>query len=181
MATTKKIKISLTEKGSTVLHHHGLDPQNYKPAYDGESVGLDLYNAGPEIILHGRNKWVAFGEPKGMIPTGVKIALPPNTVALVKERGSIIGTGLTSRAGVIDPGYTEEIFVNLINVGERDTTIPEGAKLPLQLLILPCLTDFTVISNLEFLNETKDSKRKGGSLGSSNINTPSFAAGDTEE
>ena len=167
MATTK-INISLTDVGANVLHAHGLDPNNYKPAYNGESVGLDLYNAGPDVVLHGRNKWVAFGEEKSMIPTGVRIALPLNTVALVKERGSIIGTGLLARAGVIDPGYTDEIFVNLVNLGERDTTIPAGAKLPVQLLILPCLTEFNVISKLEFLNETKDAKRKSGSLGSTN-------------
>ena len=163
-----KINISLTETGAEVLHSQGIDPENYRPAYDGESVGLDLYNAGPEIVLHGRNKWVAFEEPKCLVPTGLKISLPPNTVALIKERGSIASLGLIARAGVIDPGYTDEIFVNLVNVGERDTTIPAGVKLPVQLVVLPCLTNFNVISNLEFLTETKDAKRKTGSLGSSN-------------
>ena len=167
-----KIRISLTESGSKVLHYHGISPEDYKPAYDGESAGLDLYNAGPEVVLDGRNKWVAFGEPAALVPTGIRIALPKNTVALVKERGSIISTGLVVRAGVIDPGYTDEIFVNIVNVGERDTTIPAGAKLPLQLVVLPCLTNFDVISNLEFLKETKDAKRKSGSLGSSNAKAP---------
>jgi dUTPase len=167
-----KIKISLTEDGSKVLHHHGIAPESYMPAYGGESAGLDLYNAGPTITLDGRNKWVAFGEASVLVPTGLRIALPKNTVALVKERGSITSTGLILRAGVIDPGYTDEIFVNLVNVGERDTTIPSGAKLPLQLVVLPCLTDYSVISNLEFLKETKDAKRKSGSLGSSNAPPP---------
>tara|TARA_B100000131_G_scaffold323267_1_gene381211 strand:- start:21648 stop:22178 length:531 start_codon:yes stop_codon:yes gene_type:complete len=163
-----KIKISLTEIASSVLHQLGISTENYGPAYDGESVGLDLYNMGPEIVLYGRNKWVAYGEEVALIPTGVKIALPRNTVALVKERGSITKLGLTARAGVIDPGYTGEIFVNLVNVGERDTTIPAGAKLPVQLIVLPCYTDFSVISNLEYLEESKDAKRQTGSLGSSN-------------
>lgn len=172
-----KIKISLTEIGSQVLHAHDVSPEEYKPAYDGESVGLDLYNAGPEILIPGRNKWVAFEEPSIFVPTGVKIVLPKNTVALVKERGSITGTGLVVRAGVIDPGYTDEIFVNLVNVGERDTTIPAGAKIPVQLLVLPCFTNFDVISNLEYLEETKGSKRKDGSLGSSNKAT----SGESQE
>jgi len=163
-----KIKICLTEAGSQVLHAHGINPEAYSPAYEGESVGLDLFNAGPDVSLVGRNKWVAFSEPVAAIPTGLKIKLPKNTVGLIKERGSIVPSGLTSRAGVIDPGYTGEIFVNLVNVGERDTTIPAGAQLPVQLLVLPCYTEFNVISNLEYLEETTDSKRNSGSLGSSN-------------
>ena len=166
-----KINICLTEIGAQVLHAHGISPENYVPAYDGESIGLDLYNAGPEVMLHGRNKWVAFEEAPVFVPTGIKISLPTNTVGLIKERGSITTTGLISRAGVIDPGYTDEVFVNLVNVGERDTTIPPGAKLPVQLVVLSCHTNFNVISNLEYLDETKDSKRKSGSLGSTNISS----------
>lgn len=173
----KKIKISLTETCSQLLHAHGISPDAYRPAYDGESVGLDLYNAGPEVTLPGRNKWVAYEEPKIFIPTGVKINLPLNTVALVKERGSITSTGLFVRAGVIDPGFTDEIFVNLVNLGERDTTIPTGVKLPVQLLVLPCYTDFSVVSTLEYLEDTKKAKRKQGSLGSSNKTTEDNKSG----
>jgi dUTPase len=162
-----KIKLSLTDACSQVLHAYGINPESYGPAFDGESVGLDLYNCGPELTLTGKNKWVAFDEPATLIPTGVKIALPPNTVALVKERGSVIKTGLFVRAGVIDPGYTGEIFVNLVNLGERDTLFPTGVRLPVQLIVVPCYTKFDVISNLEYLEVTKKSIRKEGAIGSS--------------
>ena len=102
--------MSLTEVGASVLHAHGIEALSYKPAYDGESAGLDLYNAGPEIKIFGRNKWVAFGEEPTLVPTGVKIALPSNTVGLIKERGSIVKTGLFIRAGVIDPGYGRSFY-----------------------------------------------------------------------
>ena len=98
----------------------------------------------------------------------MKINIPAGCVALVKERGSITELGLLFRAGVIDPGYTDEIFVNLINVGEKDITIPAGVKLPVQLVVLPCYTNFNVITNLEYLEETANVKRQVGSLGSSN-------------
>lgn len=163
-----KIKIALSEAVSEILHAHGITPEEYGPAYEGESVGLDLYNAGSDVMIHGRNKWVAFEEPKTLIATGVKIALPARTVGLVKARGSIVEYGMFVRAGVIDPGYTGEIFVNLVNLGEKDIKIQTGAKLPVQLIIVPCLNDYEVISNLEFLNETKDTARKDKSQGSTN-------------
>lgn len=86
---------------------------------------------------------------------------------MVKERGSVTKSGLFIRAGVIDPGYTDEVFINFVNLGEKDTQIAKGAKLPAQLLIVPCYTDFKVISSLEYLEQTKGSIREDGSLGSS--------------
>ena len=69
---------------------------------------------------------------------------------------------------MIDPGYTGEIFVNLINVGEKDIKISPAAQLPVQLIVLPCYSNFNVVSNLEYLEETANAKRQQGSLGSSN-------------
>ena len=161
------IKLGITDACAQVLHAYGIKPETYGPAYDGESVGLDLYNCGQEITIHGRNKWVAFEEKCVLISTGVKIALPQNTVAIIKERGSVTNTGLFVRAGVIDPGYTGEIFVNLVNLGEKDTTVPLGVKLPVQLIVVPCYTNFSVVSSLEYLEETKNSKRMEGKIGSS--------------
>jgi len=161
------INISLTERAAEVLHAMGITPETYGPAYNGESVGLDLYNCGDEKIIPGRTKWSVFGEPSVMISTGVRINVPAGHVALIKERSSILKTGLVTRAGVIDPGYTGEIFVNLINVGERETVVQSGAPLPVQLVVVPCRTEFKVISNLEFLEETNEHQRQVGSLGSS--------------
>jgi len=163
----ESVKLSLTDRGAAVLHAHGITPESYGTAYDGESAGLDLYNAGDDAQVMGRTKWSVLGEQPILLPTGVKIDVPAGCVGLIRGRGSIIHTGLVIRGGVIDPGYTGEIFVNLVNIGERDTNIPAGAKLPLQLVIVRCFTDFRVISNLEFLEETKGYKRQAGIVGSS--------------
>lgn len=163
----KEIKISLTDKALQILPQLGIDPASYGPAYGGESVGLDLYNVGPEISIPGRNKWTAFEEPPLYIPTGIRVCLPHNTVGLIKDRGSITKTGLISRAGVIDPGYTGEIFVNLVNVGERPTNIPTGAKLPVQLIVLQCHQQFSTVDYSEYLKLTQKSQRADGSVGSS--------------
>ena len=162
-----EIKFCLTEQAHHIFRQMEIDPIEYGPAYNGESVGLDLYNMGPEVIIPGRNKWIVFEEEIQTIPTGVRICLPKGTVGLVEERGSILKTGLVARAGVIDPGYTGEIFVNLVNIGERDTTIPVGAKLPLQLIVIPYCRTFKVVPYQEYLEETTVSTREVGRLGSS--------------
>jgi len=164
----KKIKISLSSAASSVLLAHGITPNQYGTSYSGESAGLDLYNTGPDVLIHGRNKWVAFEEQKILITTGVRVILPKQTMGVIKERGSITDYSLLVRAGVIDPGYTGEIFVNLVNLGEKDIKIQTGTKLPVQLIIVPCLNSYKVISNLEFLEQTKNSKRKEKSQGSTN-------------
>ena len=162
-----KIKITLSQQAVDTFETIGVDPFKYGPAYKGESVGLDLYNTGPEVRLPGRNRWTAFGEPLIMIPTGVRIVLPQGTVGLIKERGSVTKTGLVARAGVIDPGFTGEIFVNLLNVGEKDTILPTGAKLPVQLITMLCFNQYETVSYTEYLSLTQNSSRAQGSLGSS--------------
>ena len=163
----KKINICLTENAQVIFTRLGYDPDTYGTAYDGESAGLDLYNMGENQRLFGRNKWVAFGEKPILIPTGVRISIPRGYVGLIKERGSIIKTGLSVRAGVLDPGFTGEVFVSLLNTGERDTTVDTGAKLPVQLIVVPCVNVFNTVSYTEFLEENKQSERQQGQVGSS--------------
>lgn len=178
---TKSIKISLTEKAIQVLKAYNIAPEDYGPAYGGESVGLDLYNCGEDISIPSLKKWHVFDEPVVLVPTGVKISIPEGYVAFIKERSSIVKTPMTVRAGVIDPGYTGEIFVNFSNIGNRDVNIPFGAKIPAQLVVLRCETQYNVVSNLEFLKTTEHSKRKEGSVGSTENNTQSLKEKGTGE
>lgn len=167
ISENSSIKFRLTEGALKIFQMSGEDPKKYITAYDGESAGLDLYNMGEEVVILGRNKWVAFGEKDIQIRTGVKLALPSGKVALIKERSSITKTGLFCRGGVIDPGYTDEICISLVNLGERDVAIPTGCKLPVQIVVLPCFQSFSIVSDLEYLEETAMAKRKSNSLGSS--------------
>ena len=162
----EQIKITVSENAAHVLHAYGITPETYGPAYDGESVGLDLYNCGQEIVIPSLKKWHVENEPANLVPTGLRIAVPKGYVAFIKERSSIVKTPLTIRAGVIDPGYTGEVFVNFVNLGDKDITVPTGARLPAQIVVTKCMSSFKVIGNLQFLEETKDAVRKTGSVGS---------------
>jgi dUTPase len=153
-----------------ILASYEISPQDYKPAYNGESAGLDLYNAGSDIVIpscvdpdeQGISKtW------KTLVPTGVRVALPVNTVALLRERGSIVKTSLSLRAGVIDPGYTGEIFVNMINMSLEPVTILSGQRLPVQLVVVPFLSNFTLLDNSSYDKFTDVSARGDNKIGSS--------------
>jgi dUTPase len=146
------------------LGQNGVSIETYGPAYGGESAGLDLYYTGT-MALHISP---AVHMDRVLIPTGLHIALPTNRVALIQERSSITKTPLKLRAGVIDAGYTGEIFVNCINLGEHDLVIPAESKLPFQLIVVPVFNQYNPIVDETTWNEfVKDSARRNGALGSS--------------
>jgi len=160
------INFTITKALQNVLESKSIEINEYAPAYNGESAGLDLYNAGEDVsILPGdhllSNKLI-------QIPTGIKINVPKGYVALIKERGSIAKTPLKVRAGVIDSGYTGEVFINCVNIGKNGHMIYQNSKLPFQLIVVKCDNEFKNISNKEFNDIVADSKRKSGKIGSSN-------------
>jgi dUTP pyrophosphatase len=158
------IKVYTNQKLKEILKEKNI--QNYVPAYAGESVGLDLYSTSrvqfdPATSL--------LGDKGSTIPTGLHIALPQMYAGLILERGSITKTPLKVRAGVVDPGYTGEIFVNAVNVSDTSYIIKEGDKLPFQIVVVKCDNDFKVIDEDEYLEITKSSLRKSGQVGSSDL------------
>ena len=102
-----------------------------------------------------------------MISTGLHVFTPRGYVTLVKERGSITKTPLKYRAGVVDEGYTGEIFVNLVNIGNEEYTIESGQKLPVQIVVVKCDNEYSEMSEEEYLTLSRLSKRKEGKVGSS--------------
>jgi len=166
-------------------------PEGYRPAYNGESVGLDLYNAGPNFaipsVLSMPNAydlysmaddpeiktWLDIPERlrkavfKKLMPTGVKTVIPVGYVGIIKERGSITKSPLLSRAGVIDPGYSGEIFVNMVNVSPELMTINAGAKSPFQLVVMACTSFYKIVDEEEFQRLHASTQRAEGLIGSS--------------
>ena len=155
------IKISCNEKLDEVLDDN--DVEDYVPAYGGESAGLDLYNSGENISV-----MPSTSDSKGvMISTGLHVFTPQGYVSLIKERGSITKTPLKYRAGVVDEGYTGEIFVNLVNISNEEYIIKKGQKLPVQIIVVKCDNQYSEIDEDEYLNLSQLSQRKSGKVGSS--------------
>lgn len=164
------VSICLSQDLIRILEGNDINPSSdYIPAYGGESAGLDLFNCGPTIhIKPSSYKSVSDKSlQKVLIPTGIRIDVPRGYVALVQERGSVTKTPLKVRAGVIDSGYTGEIFVNCINTGNDVYTIYEKTKLPFQIVVVKCDNDFKVVSEEEYVELTTSAQRQNGQVGSS--------------
>ena len=158
------ISICLSDNLRNILSSNNLEPKkDYIPAYGGESAGLDLYNCGPDVVIDPSCENLK----KVLIPTGIRINIPRGYVALVQERGSVTKTPLKVRAGVIDSGYTGEVFVNCVNVSSNVYTISSNMKLPFQIVVVKCDNEFKVVSNSEYLELTSTAQRKEGQVGSS--------------
>lgn len=164
------INITITESLKKTLQNNTVLNKEYLPAYGGESAGLDLYNASGKSIKVYPSTYQSMSikiDKKVMIPTGLKIIVPEGHVALIQERGSITKTDLKVRAGVIDVGYTGEIFINCVNIGNKVYTINKDAKLPFQLIVLKCDNQFNIVEESEYLELSNKSIRKEGQVGSS--------------
>ena len=74
------------------------------------------------------NASLAPGETKA-IATGIALELPSEYGALVEDRSGLALRGLTTLAGVIDPGYRGEIKVVLTNLGSEPKHIVAGDRI----------------------------------------------------
>jgi dUTP pyrophosphatase len=88
-----------------------LDPELPLPAYAHEGdAGLDLY-ARDDAVL-------AAGGGRGLVPTGVSIAIPAGWCGLVMPRSGLAlkhGISVVNAPGLIDAAYRGEIKVVLLN------------------------------------------------------------------
>lgn len=72
------------------------------------------------------------------LPTGLAFEFPAGFGALVEDRSGMALRGLTTLAGVIDPGYRGELRVVLTNLGAEACEIAAGDRIA-QIRIVPLL------------------------------------------
>ena len=129
------------------------------PEYQSaQAAGLDLVAAvsasAPIVIAPG--KWAS-------IPTGIAIALPPNTEGQVRPRSGLAarhGITVLNAPGTVDSDYRGEIHVILVNFGSESFAVERGLRLA-QLVIAPTL--HAQLSEAKSLEETT---RGAGGFGS---------------
>jgi dUTP pyrophosphatase len=107
------------------------------PVYQSaHAAGMDLTAAVPE----GEPVVLAHGE-RGVIPTGLSIALPPDTEGQVRPRSGLAarhGVTVLNTPGTIDADYRGEILVILINFGTQPFAVTRGMRIA-QLVIAPVM------------------------------------------
>jgi len=105
------------------------------PAYETEHAsGMDLRAAVTEPLVL---------EPGDhtLVPTGLRIAVPPGAEAQVRPRSGLAARhaiGLPNSPGTIDADYRGEVKVIVINLGREPFTINRGDRIA-QLVLCPVL------------------------------------------
>lgn len=116
-----------------------------------DDAGWDLYSPIEAWLVRGCSI---------TIPTGVHVQLPQNVGGIIADRSSMYKQKIMT-SGLIDPGYTGEIGVTLINVGLGDYYVHKGDRIA-QLVIVPVVSD-----GWELTDELDESARGNGGFGSS--------------
>jgi dUTP pyrophosphatase len=138
------------------------------PAYaSADAAGMDLVAAVTRPVT------LAPGE-RGLVPTGLAIALPPGFEAQVRPRSGLAlkhGVTLLNSPGTIDADYRGEIGVVLVNLGQAPFTIERGSRIA-QLVVAP-------VSRVTWVetDELTETARGAGGFGSTGIGSAPAAAG----
>lgn len=122
-----------------------------------QSAGADLLAAIDEAI-------VLAPMERLLVPTGLRIALPPGTEGQVRPRSGLAlkhGVTVLNAPGTIDADYRGEVQVLLVNLGTEPFMIERGMRIA-QLIVAPyCHSHFEL--RPEGLDETS---RGAGGFGS---------------
>jgi dUTP pyrophosphatase len=97
------------------------------------------------------------------VPTGIALEFPATHGALVEDRSGLAVRGVTTLAGVIDPGYRGEIRVVMTNLGAAPVEIKAGDRIA-QLRIVQ-----RIEAAFEEVAELGEAARGAGGFGSTGV------------
>jgi len=83
------------------------------PSKRDEDMGFDIYACFDEDYIQ------FLPHETKLVPTGIASCCEPQYGFVLRERGSTGSKGIALRAGVIDSGYRNEIFVGLTNTTNK--------------------------------------------------------------
>jgi dUTP pyrophosphatase len=95
-----------------------------------------------------------------LVPTGIAMEFPSTHGALVEDRSGLAVRGVTTLAGVIDPGYRGEIRVVMTNLNGAPVEIKAGERIA-QLRIVE-----RIEASFEEVAELGEAARGAGGFGS---------------
>ena len=84
-----------------------------------------------------------------LVPTGLAMAFPAEYGALVEDRSGLAVKGITTLAGVIDPGYRGEIKVVLINVTDAPIALAAGDRVAQLRIVRKIEAEFEEVEDLD--------------------------------
>jgi dUTP pyrophosphatase len=120
-----------------------LDPAAQLPRYAhvGEygDLAADLYASAPALLSPGATLAVS---------TGIALEFPSTHGALVEDRSGLAVRGVTTLAGVIDPGYRGEIKVVVTNLGAAPVQIQAGDRIAQLRIVQRIQASFQEVADL---------------------------------
>ena len=84
-----------------------------------------------------------------VVATGLAMAFPPDFGALVEDRSGLAVKGITTLAGVIDPGYRGELKVILTNVTDALIELAAGDRIAQLRIVQRLQASFEEVDDLE--------------------------------
>lgn len=140
------------------------------PAYQSDlAAGADLVAA----VAANRPVTLKPGQ-RTLIPTGLKIAVPPGYEAQIRPRsGLAFRQGLTvlNTPGTVDADYRGEVQVLLANLGDADIVISRGERIAQMVIAAAPQADFVETKRLP------PTARGAGGFGSTGTSTEAQAKG----
>ncbi len=116
-------------------------------------LAADLYSVEPANIEPHRT---------AVVSTGIAMAFHADYGALVEDRSGLAVRGITTLAGVIDPGYRGEIRVVLINITDSPIALAAGDRIAQLRIVRKIEADF---HEVDALDETLRGEGGFGSTG----------------
>ena len=110
--------------------------------------------------LHAVSAWTLQPGETVAIPTGIALEFPSTHGALVEDRSGLALRGITTLAGVIDPGYRGEIRVVVTNLSPLEQKVFSGDRIA-QLRIVQ-----RIEAQFEEVEDLGEAKRGAGGFGS---------------
>jgi dUTP pyrophosphatase len=112
--------------------------------------------------LHAVSAWSVQPGETVAIPTGIALEFPSTHGALVEDRSGLALRGITTLAGVIDPGYRGEIRVVVTNLSPLEQKVFPGDRIAQLRIVQRIEATFEEVAEL---GEAKRGERGFGSTG----------------
>ena len=132
-----------------------LHPDAQLPRYAHEGPFGDL-----AADLYAVSQWTIEPGETVAVATGIALGFPADFGALIEDRSGLALRGITTLAGVIDPGYRGEIKVVMTNLSTAAQVIFRGDRIAQLRIVRRLQASF---ERVESLDETK---RDAGGFGS---------------
>ena len=129
--------------------------KGFRPASLKDEKAMDMDEV---VILPGKDY---------LVQTGVRVGVPKGWALLgVNKSGVATKKKLTLGAKLVDSGYTGELGIHLVNIGDAPAKICPGDKIAQFMLIPIGVTDVEEITEEEYWRRNGDSERGCGGFGS---------------